>query len=185
MHSTPVHPIDTPIRSPSDAKMALRSMKIWMGTGRLLDLDDTDRDLVVDRVLEILAFRLSQAWQAFNKENPIFPEVEFRFYSPRGMKFLLVASYCSDDSGISSDWDLPGFSDAALFVSKRNADLVRKALRRRFGRSPMAWPPLYPNVGTDSLLHALMTPAHRMRREASIIDQSTAICRTKTYAPRL
>jgi hypothetical protein len=183
MHSAPIHPIDIPIQSPTDAEMALPSMKHWIGSWKLLD--HADRDQAVDRVLEILTCRLSQAWEEFTEANPVFPEVRFRFFSPRGMERLLVSHYCPDDSEISADWDLPEFSDQVLFGGKRNAGLVEKALRHRFGRIPMDWPSLCPSDGNDAVLHTLMTPAHRMRREALMLDQSTATCETQRHAPRL
>jgi hypothetical protein len=183
MQSAPVRPIDIPIQSPTDAEMALPSMKHWIGSWK--PLDDADRDLAVDRVLEILAYRLSQAWEAFKEADPEFHEVKFRFFSPRGMERLLVSHYCPDGSGISADWDLPEFSDTVLFGGKRNAGLVGKALRRRFGRAPMDWPSLCPSDGNDAVLYTLMTPAHRIRREALILDQSTATCRTQRHAHRL
>jgi hypothetical protein len=180
MLRSPIHPIDIPIQSPNDAEIALSSMEVWKPAY------DTDRDLIADRALEILAYRLSQAWQAFKKTNPEFPEVIFKFYSSRGMEWLFASSWhCPSGTRSSIDEDIQEFSNTALFGGDRNTNIVGKAFRRRFGHVSMNWPSLCPSDGIDAVLHALIKPAHRMRREALILDQSTATCEAQRHAPRL
>jgi hypothetical protein len=179
MPKTPTYPFNRPIRSSTDAEIALACVGRWKPE------HDADRDLAADRILEILAFRVSHAWERIVEMSPLFPNVNFRYYAWRDSRCLLKSCHFLNGVETSGKWDFSEMSDKALLGGVTNANLVRKALRRRFGRSVNRWPLLSPSNGYKAVFDALFTPEHSARRTAAILDAATSTRIVDTRARRL
>jgi hypothetical protein len=179
MPKTPTYPLYLPIRSRTDAEIALASMGRWKPE------HDADRDLTADRMLEVLAYRVSHAWEGIVEMSPNFPEVNFRYFAWRDSRCLLKSCHFLDGVETNSRWDFSEMSDKALLGGVTNANLVRRALRRRFGRSVSRWPLLSPSNGYKAVLDAVITPEHIARRTAAILDAATSTRIGDTRARRL
>ena len=169
MPKTPTYPLYRPIRSRTDAEIALAA-----SMGRWKPEHDADRDLAADRMLEVLAYRVSHAWEGIVEMSPHFPEVKFRYFAWRDSRCLLKSCHFLDGEETSARWDFSEMSDKALLGGVSNANLVRKALRRRFGRSVNRWPLLSPSNGFEAVFDAVITPEHSARRTAAILDAATS-----------
>ena len=181
-------PFERPICSLADALAASHAAHLWHA-GSLQGADE-----VADRLIEIVAFRATRLWEEHHWINsaPGMFLAAPQFSTQRHAKALLVPlfEYPNFATGpILSPRSLtgaPDFFDVAtcenLLGSMLLGEVFRYLMSARFGlptgtsalnhtSSPWPLPPLW--QGVDAVLMCMMTPDHRTRRDAKLLEMAT------------
>lgn len=177
-------PFDRPVRCFDDATLAMHALHWW----RAHSIEDGHE--IADRVIEIAAFRSTQLWLDTQGAGVgLFTSEPVFVSQPHDEMLLAPATHLSGLAALSphphGQTGTSFFNSASCFNllgSQLVGELFRRIMGARFGlpvgtsaihhiSSPWPRPPLW--RGTDAVLNALMTPEHRVRREAGLLRLTT------------
>lgn len=181
------YPFDRPIRNHYEATLAAQSAYWW--PAHTVEAIHP----IGDRLIEIVAFRAEKLWQDTQGQTLLgVLTVESVLITMRFDPMLLapVPSFSNFFPGglkdpASSRW-VPRFYDEAsclnLLGSMQMAELFRRTVGARFGlptgtselnHTSSPWPTLPLWQGATVVLERMMTPDHRVRREAGLLELAT------------
>jgi hypothetical protein len=180
------YPFDRPIRNHYEATLASQSA-FWWPAHTLEAIHP-----IGDRLIEIVAFRAANLWQDTHGASLGMLSVEPAFITALHDHMLLAPASRSVNFAPGSIVAMQNVSDGTHFFdeasclnllgSMQAAALFRRTMGARFGlpigtselnHSGSPWPNLPLWEGPQVALECLMTPHHRARRDAGLLELDT------------
>lgn len=180
------YPFDRPLRNHYEATLAAQSAYWWPAhtVGAIHPIGD--------RLIEIVAFRAEKLWRETHSAGPSTLSVEPAFITVLHDPMLFAPAGRPINFPPSSTMATPNMSDGTNFFdeasclnllgSMQMGALFRRTMGARFGlptgtselnHTSSPWPTLPLWQGAQSVLERMMTPEHRVRRHAGLLELDT------------